>query len=475
MTVEWPTHFHARLMGRTLGSSGLSSYAISLEAWRRGLEVTFTGNDLHTYVISDGYRKVEFNFSRPDSVTRREDYSRLNRKSETTAKLRQEGIPAPRGVLVESSQTSDQDLQKITNELGFPLVLKPNTGSMGQGVLTGIADWPEFKNGYDYLVSELGARQIVVETHQEGDDYRVLVVGDQVVGAVKRVPANVVGNGKFSINDLIDEKNKSRKWNPFLTSGLIKVDYEVTKCLHDQGLSLNDVPENGIHVALRRVANASAGGDVVDVTDVLPDEIKSAAVQAMQKFPRILIAGVDVLYKTGHPATPDNYVIIEMNSRPQIGVNMYPSVGKGRDVPRAIIDTLFPGSHRSDSQRVKSIRFNERAIRIAIRSGIASRVTLPVLPTHFYPYRSKIRYEAHGATVTLGQYAARTLQKVARVHGIAGSVGYTKDGSIELHIAAEDRAAAQPLVRKISALSGLQPASDEDWPGPITTGFTVKD
>ena len=56
MAVSWPDHFSSQLMGRRLGSSGLSSFAIALEAWRRGLEVTFTAAELHLYTVSDLFR-----------------------------------------------------------------------------------------------------------------------------------------------------------------------------------------------------------------------------------------------------------------------------------------------------------------------------------------------------------------------------------------------------------------------------------
>lgn len=473
MTVAWPDHFPARLMGRSLGSSGLSSYAIALEAWRRGLEVTFTSKDLQVYTISDGQRSVEFNFSRPDSITRREDYTRLDRKSETLALLREEGIPAPRGYLLDPKETSDEILKTISDEIGFPVVLKPDTGSMGQGVLIGLMDWAELKAGYDHLVKDLKARRVILEKHHEGEDYRVLVVGERLVGAVRRIPAHVLGDGVSTIGELIEAKNLSRRRNPFLGSGLIKVDFEVTKCLEAQNLQLGDKPPRGAHVLLRRVANASAGGDVFDVTDELPDEIKTAAVQAVKKLPGILIAGVDVLYKTGQPATPDNYVVIEINSRPQIGVNMYPSSGRGRDAPLVIIDTLFPGIRRSSSPQIKSIRFNEKAVKSAILSGVASKVTLPVLAPHLYPYRSKFRYEAPGAAVDLGPFASRTLQKIARLNGVAGSISFTKNGDMELMVAAESRTAAQPLVRKVSQLCGLDPTDEDPWRGTVTAGFIV--
>ena len=460
-------------MGRTLGNSGLSSYAIALEAWRRGLEVTFTGKDLHLFTVSDGRRNVDFNFSRPDSITSREDYSRLDRKSETNALLRGAGIPAPQGFLLDATKTSDEKLRALSSEIGFPLVLKPDSGSMGQGVLTGLNDWVELKSAYDYLAGEFKARKIVLEKHYEGDDYRVLIVGERVVGAVRRVPAHVIGDGTSSIADLIGIKNIKRKRNPFLSSGLIKIDFEVTKCLEGQGLSLKDVPKRGAQVVLRRVANASAGGDVFDVTDQLPNEIKQAAVQAVKKLPGIVIAGVDILYKTGQPASRDNYVIIEINSRPQIGVNMYPTSGTGRDAPLVIVDTLFPGTRRRESESVRTIRFNETAIRAALLSGIASKVTLPRLPSHLYPFRAKFRYEGSGGPVELRPFSGQALQKTARFYGLAGSITFAASGDMDLIVAAESRAAAEALVRRVSEFCSLDPTREDPWEGPVTTGFTI--
>ena len=293
------------------------------------------------------------------------------------------------------------------------------------------------------------------------------------MGSVRRVPAHVIGDGSSSIAGLIEVKNTKRKRNPFLASGLIKVDFEVTKCLEEQGLGLKDVPKRGAHVVLRRVANASAGGDVFDVTDELPNEIRQAAVQAVRKLPGIVIAGVDILYKTGQAANPDNYVIIEINSRPQIGVNMYPTSGQGRDAPLVIVDTLFPGTQRHESENVKTIRFNEKAVRAALLSGIASKVTLPTLPLHLYPFRSRLRYGGSGKPVSLRPFSGQALQKTARFYGVAGSITFTDSGDMDLVVAAENQAAAEPLVRRVSELCSSEPTSADAWGGPVTAGFTI--
>lgn len=473
MKTTWPTHFPVRIMGRSLGSSGLSSFAIALEAWRRGLEVTFTAVDLFLYTISDGQRTVSFNFSRPDSITSREQYLRLNKKGETVKVLHEADIPAPRGIILDN-QTTPIELRKEAELLGYPLVLKPNDGSMGRGVLTGLQNWNELESGFNHLVNNLKTKQMVLEKHFVGDDYRVLVIGDKVAGAVKRVPANVIGDGEKSISALVTEKNLARKWNPFLTSGLIKIDFEVEKCLLDQGLKLTDVPAPGARIELRRVANASAGGDVVDVTDSLPEEIKQASIKAVSKFPGIIIAGVDILFNPQSESADGNYVIIEINSRPQIGVNMYPSIGRGRDIPKIIIDQLFPGVKRPESHLIRSLKFNESAVKVIIRSGVASKVTLPSLPVHYYPVRQKFIFEVGEQPLAFLPYTERRVQKAARAAGASGVLKVSaKSENLELYIATETEMYCKQIVDVVSRACSLKVTAQERWAGPVTSGFRV--
>ena len=48
-----------------------------------------------------------------------------------------------------------------------------------------------------------------MQKHHRGSDHRILVVGDRMVAAAKRVPAFVTGDGKSSVRALIVEKNKA--------------------------------------------------------------------------------------------------------------------------------------------------------------------------------------------------------------------------------------------------------------------------
>ena len=85
---------------------------------------------------------------------------------------------------------------------------------------------------------------------------------DDVIAVLNRVPANVVGDGKQTIQELINMKNKQRRKNPRLFSCLIKVDYEIENILAKRGLSLNSVPGLSEIVYLREKSNISTGGEL---------------------------------------------------------------------------------------------------------------------------------------------------------------------------------------------------------------------
>src|SRR5699024_485735 len=194
-------------------------------------------------------------------------------------------------------------------------VVKPNTGSVGRGVFIDLRTWREVQDSLR-LLEKMEVNDVIMQSHHDGADLRVLVIGNQVIGAARRLPANVTGDGVHTIGELIQAKNRMRRRNPFLSKGAIKMDHELERCLREQRFKVDSIPASEEHVYLRKVANASAGGDVVDVTEELPEDIKSAAVKAVSVMPNIVIAGVDIL----HDAPSGNYVIIEMNRRPHIGL-----------------------------------------------------------------------------------------------------------------------------------------------------------
>lgn len=282
------------------------------------------------------------------------------------------------------------------------------------------------------------------------------------LAVVKRVPANVVGDGKHSVRDLIKRKNKERKENPFLSNGLIKVDREVLSRLRLEGLSLGDVVESGRKVYLRTKANASAGGDVFDVTDQVPDALKVSAVKAVSSIPGLWQGGVDVLFDE----KTEGFSVIEINSRAQIGVNMYPTDGVGRDVPKGIIDACFPSSKSYRSKFMKRYSFNPIEVIRAFDSRVVKEVKLsgPIHGDNSRLYSCSLALDGCGSSVG-------AIKKGAEKFNVNGSF-VVNFGAGFLYVCAE-RESMQSFIGFIKNIDGITVRVEKKWLGVVRQGFVV--
>ena len=118
--------------------------------------------------------------------------------------------------------------------------------------------------------TELGSDgDVIVEHSAVGDDYRLLVVGEKMVAAARREPAHVIGNGRATINELIEEVNRDPRRSDGHATVLSKmwIDGTAAAVLAEQGFTVDSVPAEGVKVLIRRNANLSTGGTATDVTD----------------------------------------------------------------------------------------------------------------------------------------------------------------------------------------------------------------
>ncbi|MFD1385909.1 acylphosphatase [Oceanobacillus oncorhynchi subsp. oncorhynchi] len=326
----------------------LCSYLVALEGWRRGLELKWYRDETSLckldrmnssthgkfYSLSNGDKIHYFFRSRGDKVANK-TVKICQDKEQTKAYLAKSNVPIPLGKTLET----DEDIVHYANEIGYPVIVKPLNGSMGKGVYTNIANESELKDILKELRSKYSYSQYIVEKHYDGNEYRIYVVGDKVIGATNRIPANVTGDGIHTVEKLIEMKNEERKKNPYLAPKPIKADYEVTYMLERAGYTLNSVPEKDEQVFLREKSNLSSGGDPIEATDELTDEVKQIAVDALKALPSIPHAGVDIIVD---PKDNRKGVVLEANGTAEIGFHLFPLKGKARDVPGAIIDYYFP-------------------------------------------------------------------------------------------------------------------------------------
>ncbi len=259
-------------------------------------------------------------------------------KTLTKKILSEAGVPVPAGILARTRA----EALRAAERLGYPVVVKPRNGNQGKGVSLNLTSEKEVNAAFE-LAKNYG-ETVIVEKFVPGKHYRVLVVGDQVVAASERIPAQVVGDGEHTIRELIvltnQDPQRGEEHEKPLTK--IKIDPVVLMVLARQNLTMNYIPEKGEKVRLRENANLSTGGTAVDVTDEIHPENSWLAVRAARLI-GLDVAGVDLVARDiATPITPSNGAVIEVNACPGIRMHHYPSKGKARDAGRAIVDYLFP-------------------------------------------------------------------------------------------------------------------------------------
>ena len=259
-------------------------------------------------------------------------------KEYTKSLLKSFKIPVASGSIC----SNEEELLEISNQIGFPIVIKPLNGNQGKGATIGIEN---FKNAKLALIdSKLFGEYAIVEKCIAGNDYRLLVVDGKFVAASKRVPANIIGDGISTIIGLIEKENENvlrgESHEKALTK--IKFDKDTFIQLEKNNYTIESVVQKDKIVFLKSTANLSTGGTAEDVTE----EIHPENIMMAERIARIIgldICGIDVMAKNINQSIQKNGgVILEVNAAPGFRMHLQPSFGKPRNVGKAVVDMLYP-------------------------------------------------------------------------------------------------------------------------------------
>ncbi|WNO06316.1 cyanophycin synthetase [Rhodoferax mekongensis] len=247
------------------------------------------------------------------------------------------GVPVPGGRSVADAE----DAWAAAQEIGLPVVVKPNDGNQGKGVTVNITSKEQLLKAF--AVAKEFRDDILVERFMPGNDFRLLVVGDKLVAAARRDPPKVVGDGVHTIAELVAQVNSDPRRGSGHATSLTKIRFdEIAKAtLATQGFNAESVPAKGQRVNLRNNANLSTGGSATDVTDDVHPEVAARAIAAAHMV-GLDICGVDVVCDTIlRPLEEQGGGIVEVNAAPGLRMHLSPSFGKGRAVGEAIISSMF--------------------------------------------------------------------------------------------------------------------------------------
>jgi cyanophycin synthetase len=259
-------------------------------------------------------------------------------KEDTKYLLNQAQIPVPKGEIVRT----ERGLKDALNYIKYPVVIKPINGNHGRGITININTWEEALVGFE--AAKAISSSIIVEKYITGYDYRLLVINYKLVAAAKRTPAHVVGDGKSTIQALIDEVNSDprRGFGHEKVLTMITVDAMTQQLMDAKSYTLETVLEKGEILNLKDTANLSTGGTATDVTDIVhPDNIFMA-----ERIARVIglnLCGIDLMTSDiSIPVSETGGAVLEVNAAPGFRMHLAPTDGLPRNVAAHTLDMLYP-------------------------------------------------------------------------------------------------------------------------------------
>ncbi|WP_062390310.1 N-acetylglutaminylglutamine synthetase [Pseudomonas abietaniphila] len=295
------------------------------EAHRRGIDVQVDDAEAGLFTLIHGGRRIRCRESLSD-LTTAVSMTLCQDKRLTNKVLKAAGLELP---VQQLAGNADDNLAFLDEH--ERVVVKPVDGEQGQGVAV------DLRTIEDVQAAVERARQfdsrVLLESFHEGLDLRIVVIGFEVVAAAIRRPAEIMGDGRHTIAQLIEAQSRRRA---AATGGesKIPVDEETRRTVEDAGFTFDSVLPADQRLAVRRTANLHTGGCLEDVTAILHPVLKDAAIRAARALD-IPVVGLDLMVPA---ADQPEYVFIEANERCGLA-NHEPQPTAER-----FVDLLFPHS-----------------------------------------------------------------------------------------------------------------------------------
>jgi D-alanine-D-alanine ligase-like ATP-grasp enzyme len=310
------------------------------EAKRRGIDmVQFRPFNVpkHLFIAKHGGTTLVFDrLPVPKGSSR--GVSWIDDKAILKKELLKRGLPVSKG----EARASEAGALKLFRQLRKPVIVKPHQGSGTRHTTLHITDEKELIRAF--RIAKRISPWVMIEEELVGPVFRPTVINGKLVATIERTPPTIIGDGKSTVAQLIEQENKHpQRQGPVFSH--IKITPQLTTELTRQNLTLESIPEAGRRIELHQKINWSVGGRTKDVTDIVhPDNVALfEEIAALLKAP---IVGLDFIIKDISRSWKEQEMcgVIEANSMPFIDTHHFPFEGEPRDVASAIWDMAFPTS-----------------------------------------------------------------------------------------------------------------------------------
>ncbi|MGB5203815.1 cyanophycin synthetase [Eudoraea sp.] len=335
-------------------------------------------------------------------------------KEDTKYLLEQAEVEVPRGDII----SRESGLEDACRYVGYPLVIKPIDGNHGRGITVDINNYEDALEAFN--IAKEVSRRVIVEKYITGEDYRLLVINNNFVAAAKRTPAHVVGDGKSTIEELVEDVNKDprRGYGHEKVLTAITINDLTKTIIADAGYTVGSVLKEGERLILKDTANLSTGGTAEDVTDIVHPANVSMA-ERISKIIDLDICGIDVMTSDiSQPLSDTGGAVLEVNAGPGFRMHLAPTSGLPRNVAAPVVDKLFP--QKGDTGRIPIVAI----------TGTNGKTTTSRLIAHI----AKMNGQRVGYTTSDGVYIQNRMLMKGDCTGPASAEFVLKDPTVNFAV-----------------------------------------
>lgn len=295
------------------------------------------------------WHKDHIEYVKNGNMTSKDNYIiplAMANKTVTKKILNEAGFPVPAGAEFANKDDALRYFGQIAEQA---IVVKPKSTNFGLGIsiFQEPASQADYQKAIDIAFAE--DMDILVEEFIPGTEYRFFVLDGKCEAVLLRVAANVVGDGRHTIRELVALKNQNPLRGRDHRSPLEIInlgDIELLM-LQQQGYTPDTILPEGVRADLRGNSNISTGGDSIDVTETMHESYKELAA-AMATSMGAWACGVDLIIPdTTLPSSKEepNCTCIELNFNPSMYMHTYCHEGPGQPLTEKILAKLFPEIH----------------------------------------------------------------------------------------------------------------------------------
>lgn len=326
----------ARFSGDIDKANTFRSKIIWEEAKKRGIimeQVIFLGKPLDQYraMLQIKNKRKFFYF---ESIPIKPEFLDMSQNWDDKVVMKQEfkkrGIPVP--IYFELSPFGFKNIEKIFSKLPKPIIVKPRVGSRGRHTITNIQTLEQFRDGIN--ISGQICSYLIAEEHLKGDVCRATLVNGKLAGFYRGHASTLIGDGKKTIEQLIEEKDEKResRVEP------IRIGKELHDHISRSGFTLDDILLERFSLSLTHRVGRLFGGKTMEMID----DLHPSFIPILEKAAKIVglsVVGFDaIIGDPTKPADSQHWGIIECNTLPFIDLHYYALEGKPRNIAGMIWD-----------------------------------------------------------------------------------------------------------------------------------------